>query len=160
MNKAFLLTGSNMGDRKKHLVEAKHMIQKVCGKIIQHSSIYETAAWGKTDQPAFLNQALALETMFSADQLIKELLNIEEKMGRIRKERYSPRIIDIDILLYNNEINNQPHLKLPHPEIQNRKFALLPLSEIAPKKMHPILHKSISKLLKECPDMLDVKKYS
>ncbi|MBS1759654.1 MAG: 2-amino-4-hydroxy-6-hydroxymethyldihydropteridine diphosphokinase [Bacteroidetes bacterium] len=160
MNKAYLLTGSNMGDRENQLATAQILIQQECGKIMKSSSIYETAAWGKTDQPSFLNQALFLETTLSANQLMNSLLKIEEIMGRTRKEKYGPRFIDIDILLFNHEIHSEPFLKLPHPELQNRRFALLPLAELAPKLIHPVLHKNIKELLKICIDTLDVKKYS
>ena len=122
--------------------------------------MYETAAWGKTNQPSFLNQALELDTSLTAAQLIRCLLKTEKMMGRVRVEKYGPRIIDIDILLFNNEIHNNHLLKLPHPEMQNRRFALLPLAEIAPDVMHPVLNKSIVELLNECPDLLEVKKYS
>ena len=112
--------------------------------IIQLSSLYETAAWGKTDQPSFLNQAMEIETELSAEQLIKQLLKIEKMMGRERKEKYGPRIIDIDILLFNEEQYDLPFLKIPHPEMQNRRFALIPLAEIAANIRHPVFGKSIS----------------
>jgi len=124
------------------------------------SSLYETAAWGKTDQPSFLNQALELETSLNAKQLIRRILKAEKIMGRIRNEKYGPRLIDIDILLFNNEKHNYEFLKIPHPEMQNRRFALLPLAEIAAGIIHPVLNKTINELLKECKDELPVKKYS
>ena len=158
MNKAYLLTGGNLGDREKNLAFAKEFIQQQCGTIVAASSLYETAAWGNTDQPAFLNQALELDTAFNARQLIRRILKIEKLMGRVRKEKYGPRIIDIDILLFNNEKHNYQFLRLPHPEMQNRRFALLPLAEIAPDIVHPVLNKTITKLLNECEDELDVKK--
>lgn len=160
MNKAYLLTGGNLGDRKKNLAAAKEQISQQCGKIIHASALYETAAWGNTDQPSFLNQALAIKTTLNARQLMRRILKVEKLMGRERKEKYGPRIIDIDILLFNNERHNYPLLKLPHPEMQNRRFALLPLAEIAPGIIHPVLNKSIAALLKECTDELAVKKYS
>ncbi len=160
MNKAFLLTGGNLGDRQQNLSTARTCITEQCGKIIAASSLYETAAWGNTDQPAFLNQALEISTLFNARQLIRRLLKIEKQMGRVRKEKYGPRLIDIDILLFNNETHNYHFLKLPHPEMQKRRFALLPLAEIAPDEIHPVLNKTITALLKECKDELEVKKYS
>ena len=158
MNKAYLLTGSNMGDREQQLATAREMLNLLCGNINAASCLYETAAWGNTDQPAFLNQALELETSLNARQLIRRILRIEKLMGRIRKEKYGPRLIDIDILLFNNENHNYPLLKLPHPEMQNRRFALLPLAEIAPEKVHPLLNKTVKELLNECTDELEVKK--
>jgi 2-amino-4-hydroxy-6-hydroxymethyldihydropteridine diphosphokinase len=158
MNKAYLLTGGNMGNRLLFLIQAKELLAEYCGEITAASSYYETAAWGNTDQSAFINQALELQTNLNARQLIRKILKIEKMMGRIRKEKYGPRNIDIDILLFNDEIQDIPFLKLPHPEMQNRRFALLPLCEIAPDMIHPILKKSISELLDECKDELDVKK--
>lgn len=158
MNKAYLLTGGNMGNREEQLATARELISQQCGTISNASSLYETAAWGKTDQPVFLNQALEVETELNARQLMRHILKIEKQMGRLRKEKYGPRIIDIDILLFNNEKYNYHFLKLPHPEMQNRRFALLPLVEIAPDAIHPVFNKSVSQLLEECPDKLEVKK--
>ena len=158
MNTAFLLTGSNMGDRKKNLESAKTLIQQQCGAIVNSSSLYETAAWGKTDQPNFFNQALQVETKLSAEHLMKHILKIEEFMGRRRNEKYGPRSIDIDILLFNQERHDQTFLKIPHPELQNRRFALMPLSEIAAHVLHPVLRQTVSQLLKDSHDKLYVKK--
>jgi len=158
MNKAYLLIGGNIGDRNKNLKEAIDFIANECGSVIRSSSIYETAAWGKTDQPDFLNQCLAIQTSLTAPNLMKQILGIEEKMGRKRKEKNDPRIIDIDILFFNDEILHTEFLTLPHPQIQNRRFALVPLKEIAPKLIHPVFKKSITRLLEECPDKLEVKK--
>jgi 2-amino-4-hydroxy-6-hydroxymethyldihydropteridine diphosphokinase len=160
MNRAYLLTGGNMGDREENLATARVLLNKDCGTIVQASSLYETAAWGKTDQPAFLNQALALDTELNARQLIRRILKAEKSMGRIREEKYGPRIIDIDILLFNQEKHNYHFLKLPHPELPNRRFALLPLAEIAAAVMHPVLNKTIALLLEECRDELEVKQLS
>jgi 2-amino-4-hydroxy-6-hydroxymethyldihydropteridine diphosphokinase len=160
MNTAYLLTGGNMGDRKNFLIQAKHLIAEQCGEVSAESGLYETAAWGNTDQRAFLNQALELKTALNAKQLLRRILKIEKMIGRERKEKYGPRNIDIDILLFNNEVYNITFLKIPHPEMQNRRFALLPLAEIAAGIWHPVLHKTIAELLKECPDDLEVAKYS
>jgi 2-amino-4-hydroxy-6-hydroxymethyldihydropteridine diphosphokinase len=160
MNQAFLLLGGNLDDRKQNLAKAGELIQKQCGTISHLSSLYETAAWGKTDQPAFLNQAIEIKTPLSAKELMKCILKIENDMGRTRIEKYGPRIIDIDILFFNREIYDEDFLKIPHPQLQNRRFALIPLEEIAPSFKHPVLKKSVSQLLKECRDKLEVKKYS
>lgn len=156
MNTAYLLTGGNMGDRKDNLATAAVRIAQQCGDIINSSSLYETAAWGKTDQPSFLNQALEIQTELTAPQLLKKIFNIEKQTGRIRKEKYGPRLIDIDILLFNDEIHNYPLLKIPHPEMQNRRFVLVPLAEIASEIIHPVLKKTIIELLAICPDKLEV----
>lgn len=160
MNTAYLLTGGNMGNREENLARARELLNEQCGRVITASSLYETAAWGKTEQPSFLNQALQLQTTLTARQLIRRILKLEKQMGRIREEKYGPRIIDIDILLFNDEKHNYPLLKVPHPELPNRRFALLPLAEIAPALIHPVLKKTIKELLDECPDHLEVKKYS
>ena len=159
MNKAFLLIGGNMGDREENFETAKSLIQQYCGNVVHSSSLYQTAAWGKTDQPAFLNQALEIETGLTAEQLMQQILAIEKMMGRERKKKYGPRIIDIDVLLFNDEQHDSPFLRIPHPEMQNRLFALIPLAEIAPNLQHPVFKKSISQLLRETPDKLEVKKY-
>ena len=158
MNTAFLLIGGNLGNREKNFETAKALIEQHCGVILNSSSLYETAAWGKTDQPSFLNQALEIETKLNAKQLMKRILKLEKMMGRERKGKYGPRIIDIDILLFNEEQYDYSFLKIPHPEMQNRRFALTPLAEIAPDLRHPVFKKSISQLLKECPDQSGVKK--
>ncbi|MEI9809021.1 MAG: 2-amino-4-hydroxy-6-hydroxymethyldihydropteridine diphosphokinase [Bacteroidota bacterium] len=133
MNKVYLLTGGNMGDRQQSLAKARELIGLECGIVTRASSLYETAAWGKTDQPAFLNQALEILTTLNARQLIRHVLKTEKRMGRIREEKYGERIIDIDIIFFNNEIHTTDFLQIPHPEMQNRRFVLVPLAEIAPK---------------------------
>jgi len=158
MNITYLLIGGNLGNRQENLATARFLIGKHCGQITRESSVYETAPWGKFDQPGFLNQALEVNTELNARQLIRRILKVEKIMGRIRKEKLGPRIIDIDILLFNEEIQDIPFLKLPHPEMQHRRFVLIPLSEIAAEIIHPVLKKNISQLLHECPDELEVKK--
>ncbi len=158
MNTAYLLTGGNMGDRFNHLQQAAEFIQQNCGKLIVASSIYETEAWGKTDQPSFLNQALQIETALPPNDLMCSLLNIEQKMGRIRTVKMGPRIIDLDILLIDDLVQASELLTIPHPALTMRRFALLPLTEIAPDLMHPIEKKTMSELLRICPDTLNVQK--
>ena len=160
MNTAYLLTGGNMGDREQYLSTAREWIEAECGKIVKASSLYETAAWGKTDQAAFLNQVLHIRTILNAKQLIRQILKIEKQMGRIRKEKNGPRIIDIDILLFNDEVISISFLKVPHPEMQSRRFVLIPLNEIAPTIVHPVFKKTVKALLDECPDTLPVQKYT
>lgn len=158
MRTAYLLIGGNLGNRKENLSKAVSLINEQGGYITRSSSIYETEAWGITDQPSFLNQALEISTSLTARQLMRKVLKIEEEMGRVRKEKLGPRIIDIDILLFENEIHDLRFLKIPHPEMQNRRFVLVPLAEINSSLQHPVLKKTIAELLEECPDNLEVKK--
>ena len=159
MNRAFLLTGANLGDRVASLEKAAALIREHGGEIIQSSSLYETAAWGIEDQPPFLNQAHEISTNLTARQLMRRILRIEKIMGRVREKKYGPRLIDIDILFFNEEIHEYPLLRLPHPELHKRRFALQPMMELAPLLVHPALGKNISSLLEECPDPLPVNKY-
>ena len=160
MYRAYLLTGTNLGEREENLARARELIMANIGQIKTASGLYETAAWGLTEQPAFLNQALEIVTELNARQLIRRILRTEKSMGRIRGEKYGPRLIDIDILLFDNQKHNYRLLKLPHPELQNRRFALIPLAEIAPAVIHPVFQKTITQLLTECNDPLPVIKYS
>ncbi|HUB61140.1 MAG TPA: 2-amino-4-hydroxy-6-hydroxymethyldihydropteridine diphosphokinase [Puia sp.] len=157
MNISYLLIGGNQGDRRARLAEARKLITEAGGQILLASHLYETAAWGKTDQPDFLNQALKVATSRDAPAWLLTLLDIEEQMGRRREEKYGPRIIDIDILFFNNSIVREPRLTIPHPEIRHRRFALTPLEEIAPFLIHPVFQKTIRELLAECTDPLAVK---
>jgi 2-amino-4-hydroxy-6-hydroxymethyldihydropteridine diphosphokinase len=158
MNEAYLLIGGNVGDRMKWLEKACKSIETRCGEVTKVSSIYETEAWGNQQQESFLNQAIQLETLLSAQQLLETILDIEARLGRKREARYGPRTIDIDILFYNDLVLDSDHLVIPHPEIENRRFALECLNEIAPGKIHPKLHKTISQLLDETNDPLKVNK--
>lgn len=158
MNKAYLLIGGNVGDRHKNLEQAAQLIDGQAGKVVERSSVYETAAWGREDQPPFLNQVLHVETEFTPQALLQSILKAELEMGRVRMEKYGPRTIDIDILLYNDDSVETEDLIIPHPQMHLRRFALMPLAEIAASKIHPLLKKSIDELLLECPDELSVKK--
>ena len=158
MNKTYLLLGSNMGNSQQQLDIAQQHIEKKIGNITRTSSIYQTAAWGKTDQPDFLNQVIIVETSLSAPRAMQAILSIEKKMGRRRTEKNAPRIIDIDILFFNKTVMEAPHLSIPHPQLQNRRFVLIPLNELSPHLIHPFLKKTIHHLLRVCPDKLAVKK--
>ena len=158
MNKTYLLLGSNLGNSRHQLQDAIKHIESKIGKVLRSSAIYKTAAWGKTDQPDFLNQVIILTSKLNAKETMKTILSIEEIMGRKRTEKNAPRSIDIDILFYDNEKLETEFLTIPHPLIQNRRFVLTPLNELTPDFVHPILHKTIQQLLAECPDKLDVKK--
>jgi 2-amino-4-hydroxy-6-hydroxymethyldihydropteridine diphosphokinase len=158
MNTAYLLLGSNLGDRKTFLSDAVERIEKSCGKVIASSSLYNTQAWGTTDQRDFLNQAVCIETELSANDLLDRILNIEERIGRVRDKKWEARIIDIDILFFNSDIINTSKLTIPHPFLQERKFALSPLSDIAGDFIHPVIKKSVKKMLSECDEKLLVSK--
>ena len=160
MNNAYLLLGSNMENPLEQLNAAINHIQKRTGKIIQQSGLYATAPWGNSDQPDFLNKIIVISTALTATETLQSILAIERMMGRVRTIKNAPRIIDIDILFFNDEVIQQHDLLVPHPEIQNRRFVLTPLNEISPQLKHPVLHKTIHQLLLECTDPLTVKKFS
>lgn len=159
MNTAYLLTGSNEGDRVAWLQQAIEMIQSDCGNIIQQSAIYQTAAWGIEDQPDFLNMALYIETELPPVKLLQAINKIESALGRQRTLKWGQRTLDIDILFYNNDIINLPQLTVPHPHLEKRRFALVPLNDIAPDLLHPVSHKTIAQLLAECEDTLEAVKF-
>lgn len=151
----YLLLGSNLGDKRQQLATA---IQKISrnNHILKQSNIYETAAWGNTNQPSFYNQVIQINTSFEPISLLTHLLNIEGEMGRVRKKKWGERIIDIDILYFNDQIINTDPLIIPHPEIQNRRFTLVPLVEIAREFTHPLSKKNQEELLETCQDTLKV----
>ena len=158
MNTAYLLIGGNVGDRAANLQTALRRIAETCGTITSTSSLYETAAWGNTNQPSFYNQAVVVNSTLSPEALMDQLLDIELEMGRIRTQKYDPRTIDLDILMIDDLVLNTEKLTIPHPQMQNRRFALLPLAEVAPTLIHPLFDQSIEVLLQNCPDTLDVQK--
>jgi 2-amino-4-hydroxy-6-hydroxymethyldihydropteridine diphosphokinase len=158
MNQTYLLIGGNMGNRQENLEVATRRIAANIGEIKQSSAIYETEAWGLEEQPAFLNQVLLVSSTLNAQQVLKQILNIEHDMGRERIQKFGPRIIDIDILFFNRDIIHEPGLNVPHPQLHLRRFTLKPLNDIAPQFRHPELGKTISDLLSTCPDPLTVKK--
>jgi 2-amino-4-hydroxy-6-hydroxymethyldihydropteridine diphosphokinase len=158
MNKIYLLLGSNMGNSKQQLTKAVKKIKKKIGTVNRLSSLYSTAAWGNTNQPDFLNQVIVATTKLTAAQTIQTILIIEKEMGRIRTKKNAPRIIDIDILFFNKEIINTKNLTVPHPQLQNRNFVLVPLNQLSPNLKHPVLNKTIHQLLRVCSDKLTVHK--
>lgn len=158
MHIAYLLIGSNLGDKATYLKNASSYIQQQCGQIVKQSSYYETAPWGFTDQPGFLNQALIVQTQLDPAELMQQLLAIETSMGRIRTIKMGPRIIDLDILQIDQIVLDTSLLQLPHPAMHQRRFALIPMAEIAPELVHPVLQKTMTELLQECPDQGDVQK--
>ncbi|MBX0332613.1 2-amino-4-hydroxy-6-hydroxymethyldihydropteridine diphosphokinase [Pontibacter sp. HSC-14F20] len=159
MPKLYLLLGGNLGDRPLYLSQAREQIAAQIGLIVQSSALYETAAWGKTDQPAFLNQVLEVQTTLSPEQVLQGINQIEQELGRIRQEHWGARVIDIDILFYDQLILQTQRLTIPHPQLHLRRFTLLPLNEIAPHLLHPVLNLQITQLLRDCPDKLPVHLY-
>jgi 2-amino-4-hydroxy-6-hydroxymethyldihydropteridine diphosphokinase len=154
---AYLLLGSNLGDRVAHLAQARRDLAATAGHIVAASALYETAAWGLEDQPAFLNQVLAIETELTAPALLATCLAAEQLQQRERLMRWAARTLDVDILLFSHEIIDTPSLTVPHPALPGRRFALVPLAELAPQLMHPVLHRTIIELLATCPDTLEVR---
>ncbi len=154
----FLLLGSNMGNSLDFLDKASKALQEQVGKLIKSSSRYQTAAWGKTDQPDFINQVLKLETGLSPLEVLKTILGIERKLGRERTEKWGSRTIDIDILFYDQEVVASSELTIPHPYLQQRAFTLIPLAELEPEFVHPVLKKTVSELLDVLESQLEVKK--
>lgn len=159
MNTAYLLLGGNLGNRKQNLQKALLLIEKRAGGCTKKSMIYLTKAWGNELQPDFYNQAVCIETSLKPKELLACLLKIEEALGRQRNgDKWQARTIDIDILFYNDARIDDPELKIPHPFIQERRFVLLPMNEIAENFFHPVLKKNIQQLLNECKDPLEVEK--
>jgi len=150
-----ILLGSNLGDRLANLQQAITSIASF-STILQQSNIYQTAAWGNTDQADFLNQAIEIQTQQTAENLMHALLAIESQMGRVRLQKWEPRIIDLDIIFYESEIHTTDFIQIPHPEMQNRAFVLKPLLDLIPNFEHPILKQTISQLWEKCPDQLEV----
>ena len=155
---AYLLIGSNLGDKATYLKNASSYIQQQCGQIVKQSSFYETEPWGFTEQPSFLNQALCINTELAPAQLMQTLLEIESQMGRTRTIKMGPRIIDLDILQIDQQVMDTPLLQFPHPAMHLRRFALIPTEEIAPTLIHPLFNKTMTQLLAECTDPTDVQK--
>ncbi len=158
MNTVYLLLGSNMGDSEKYLQLATNAIENGIGTVIKQSHIYKTAAWGLQNQPDFLNKICIVETTKRPKTILNKIQLIENKLDRIRIEKYGQRTIDIDILFYNYAIVNQPNLTIPHPQIQNRRFVLISLQDVSENYQHPILLKTATELLQTCSDSLNVQK--
>ena len=152
----YLLLGSNQGDRLTNLKEARQLLNERIGGLVRSSSLYLTAAWGDIEQPNFYNQVVEMKTELFPAKLLEHILEIELLMGRTRSEKWGPRLIDIDILYYSDLKLDSQTLVIPHPQIQNRRFALEPLAEIAPGFIHPVLLATQQELLEKCTDRLAV----
>jgi len=159
MATAYLLLGSNQGNRLSFLAAARLNLTNTVGRLAQQSAIYETAAWGLEAQSAFLNQVLEINTPLSPAALLTHINIIENDLGRVREVRWGARGIDIDILYYEDLILQTQKLTIPHPHLHNRRFTLVPLVEIAPNYVHPIFKITNEALLNNCEDALEVRVY-
>jgi 2-amino-4-hydroxy-6-hydroxymethyldihydropteridine diphosphokinase len=158
MQEIYLLLGSNLGNSLDYLKNAAQLIDEQIGSIIKPSSYYQTAAWGKSNQPDFINQAISLKSSTPAVKLLNAIWSIEDNLDRKREERWGARTIDIDIIFYGSQIINLPELIIPHKLLHERRFVLMPLNEIAPQFIHPVIGKTINQLLLELTDDLSVRK--
>jgi len=161
MKKVFLGIGTNLGNKESNLEQAVARIKEYIGPVLKSSAIYETEPWGFQAKDEFLNMVVKIETDLAPSGLLGRILMIESLLGRVRvKEQYSSRLIDIDILLFEDMIVNEESLKIPHPLLHERKFVLVPLCEIAPEFIHPVMKKSIADLLEICEDASKVLPHS
>ncbi len=147
MNRVYIAFGSNIGDRYAAVENAFKLVEKNSMKIIKKSGTYETEPYGYKDQPPFINGAFLVETELNCREVLESLLKIEGELGRVRLIRWGPRIIDLDIIFFNDEIYNEEDLKVPHPDMHNRDFVLKPLKDICPDYVHPVLKKSVAQML-------------
>jgi 2-amino-4-hydroxy-6-hydroxymethyldihydropteridine diphosphokinase len=157
-HQATILLGTNIGEKRKNLNKAISLLKQYCGVVTKESSIYESDAWGKEDQESFYNKIIIVKTIIPPIFLMKTMLDLEKKMGRIREEKWGPRLIDMDLLFYENKIVHSKTLELPHPGISKRNFTLLPLVEINPIFLHPTLNCTIQDLLSQSKDPLTAKR--
>lgn len=160
MKKVYLLIGSNVGNRTKHMEKAHQMIESKVGKITNKSRIYETEPWGEKDQDDFLNQAIEVESKLKPKAIMKQIAEIESFIGREETFKWGPREIDIDVLFYGDEMISEMDITIPHAFIHERRFTLIPLNDICPDQYHPIFGATVKELLDMCEDESEVKLYS
>ena len=149
MTTIYIGIGANLGDREHNCLKALGELEKRGIKVTKKSSRYETEPWGVRDQPKFINMAVEADTDLTPGEVLETIKEIEKKLGRRETHRWGPRIIDLDILLYDDMVVDEPGLKIPHPHMHERDFVLTPLSEIAPGAIHPLLKKTVREMLSE-----------
>jgi 2-amino-4-hydroxy-6-hydroxymethyldihydropteridine diphosphokinase len=149
MNTVYIAFGSNLGEMNSVIEKAMLLIEQRGMKIVNKSNIYETKPYGYTDQPNFINGAIEVQTLLSCREILIDLLAIELELGRVREFKWGPRSIDLDIIFYNNEIYDEVDLKVPHQDMHNRDFVLMPLNDLCPDYIHPIFNKSVREMLLE-----------
>ena len=159
MNIVFLQLGSNLGDRELLLKDAITAIVNRVGDVVKFSKVYESAPWRVEGQENYLNQILKVRTTLSAEEILSIVLDIEKKLGRVRLEKWGERLIDIDIIFYNDSIIETSELCVPHKHLHERMFVLTPLHNIAPEMIHPKYNKTVEELLNTCNDTELVKEY-
>jgi 2-amino-4-hydroxy-6-hydroxymethyldihydropteridine diphosphokinase len=160
MASVYLLLGGNLGDRESYLEKAAKMIHATLGQVGLRSSVYETEPWGFTHEQTFLNQVLLVETTRSPEEVLEAILDIESRLDRVRNgEGYQARTIDIDLLFYDDLCLSKTNLIIPHPRMHERNFALIPMTEISPAFVHPVLKKTMIQLREECKDTLKVTRF-
>jgi len=148
MSFSYIGIGSNLGNRHENCLRAIDLLQKKGVTVKNRSSMYETEPWGVKNQPRFINMVVQVETALEPNELLNLLKSIEKEMGRVDYFHWGPRIIDLDILLFNNTVLSEETIKIPHPFLHEREFVLRPLNEIAPDVIHPLFHRSIDELTK------------
>ena len=158
MKTAFLSVGSNMGDRARNIVQALEALASQGSRVVKQSSLYETEPVELREQDWFLNCVVEIETNLRPRELMQVLLRIERSMGRERTVPKGPRVMDLDILLFGSESVHESHLEIPHPRMADRRFVLVPLTEIAPETVHPVMRKTIQQLLEDTPDHSEVRR--